>query len=106
MRRPLLLALALTLVAESPAFAGPPWISIEYPVNPYNSATRDAFCLVRVYHHGDVAYYPVEGRAEGLVDGGRRTVKLSPDRYRNSGALRRPLHPGEDRELGPHLPRR
>jgi hypothetical protein len=77
MRRPLLLALALTMIAASPALAGPPWISIEYPVNPFNAATRGAFCLVRVYHHGEVAYYPVEGRAEGLVDGVRRTVKLT-----------------------------
>ena len=56
MRRPLLVAAALTLLATTPAFAGPPWISIEIPANPYNSTTRGAFCLVRVYHHGDAAY--------------------------------------------------
>jgi len=76
MRRPLLAAAALTLLVTTPAFAGPPWISIEIPANPYNSATRGAFCLVRVYHHGDVAYYPVSGSAEGLVGTDRRSVKL------------------------------
>ncbi len=77
MRRSLLLAAALTIAATTPALAGPPWISIEFPANPYSAATRDAFCLVRVYHHSDIAYFPVEGRAEGLVNGQRRTVKLA-----------------------------
>lgn len=77
MRRSLLLTLALTAATASPALAGPPWISIELPANPFNSATRDAFCLVRVYHHGDAAYYPVHGVAEGLVNGERRSVKLT-----------------------------
>jgi hypothetical protein len=82
MRRPLLATLALSLFATSPAFAGPPWISIEIPANPYNPSTRDAFCLVRVYHHGDVAYYPVSGSAEGLVNGARRSSALS---FRETG---------------------
>jgi hypothetical protein len=69
-------AAVLSAAVAAPAFAGPPWISIEMPVNPYNSQTRDAFCLVRVYHHGDAAYYPLNGTAEGLVNGERRTVKL------------------------------
>jgi len=45
-------ALALGTVAATPAVLGPPWISIEYPVNPYD-------------------------RAEGLVQGKRRTLTLS-----------------------------
>ena len=32
---------------------------------------------MRVYHHGDPAYYPVSGTAEGLVNGQRRSVKLT-----------------------------
>ena len=82
MRRPLLATLALSLLATTPAFAGPPWISIEIPANPYSPATRGAFCLVRVYHHGDAAYYPVSGSAEGLVDGVRRSTALS---FRETG---------------------
>jgi hypothetical protein len=77
MRRSVLLALLLAASAAAPAWAGPPWISIEFPANPFNTATRDAFCLVRVYHHGDPAYYPVTGTAEGLVNGERRSVKLT-----------------------------
>ena len=80
MRRSLLApcaALLLLLTATTPAFAGAPWISIEIPANGMNPLTRDAFCLVRVYHHGDPAYYPVTVTAEGLVDGVRRTVKLT-----------------------------
>ena len=75
MHRSLLLTLALT-AAAAPAEAGLPWISIEIPANPYNVSTRDAFCLVRVYHHGDAAYYPVQGTAEGLVNRERRSVPL------------------------------
>ena len=74
-----LLALAglFSTTLAAPALAGPPWISIELPANPYNSVTKDAFCLVRVYHHGDPAYYPVSGTAEGLVNGQRRSIKLT-----------------------------
>ena len=80
MRRSLLApcaALLLLLTATTPAFAGAPWISIEIPANGLNPLTRDAFCLVRVYFHSDPAYYPVTVTAEGLVDGVRRTVKLT-----------------------------
>lgn len=77
MRRSLLSAFALSLSLATPALAGPPWISLEYPVNPYSSATRGAYCLVRVYHHGEVADYPLSGTAEGLVNGARQTIALT-----------------------------
>ncbi|HTS88097.1 MAG TPA: hypothetical protein VMG41_06350 [Gemmatimonadales bacterium] len=71
---------ALPARAEVPGLAvrlaGPPWISIELPANPFVPGARDAFCLVRVYHHGDAAYYPVQGTAEGLVAGTRRHLKI------------------------------
>jgi hypothetical protein len=74
------LAAALTFPSSSAlrpsAVAGPPWISIEYPVNPYDRTTREAFLLVHAFHHGTPADFPVRGTAEGLVDGQRRTVKL------------------------------
>lgn len=57
--------------------AGPPWISIEYPVNPHDPAMRGAFLMVHVFHHGTPAWYPVEGTAEGIVNGERRSVKLA-----------------------------
>jgi hypothetical protein len=76
MFRPFFAVAALSLLASTPAFAGPPWISLEIPANPYNETTRGAFALVRVYHHGDPAYYPVSGRAEGLINGVRQSVDL------------------------------
>ena len=76
MFRPLFAVAALSVLASTPAFAGPPWISLEIPANPYNETTRGAFALVRVYHHGDAAYYPVTGRAEGLINGVRQSVDL------------------------------
>jgi hypothetical protein len=56
--------------------AGPPWISIEYPVNPFDRTTRGAHLLVHAYYHGTPIAYPVSGTAEGLVNGERRTVTL------------------------------
>ena len=66
---------AATLAA--PAFAGPPWISIEYPVNPHDQSMRGAMLLVHVFHHAQPTAYPIEGTAEGLVNGERRSIKLT-----------------------------
>jgi hypothetical protein len=68
----------LALTQSAPATAGAPWISIEIPANPLNTETRGAFCLVRVYHHGNPAFYRLSGTAEGLVVGNRvsRTIEL------------------------------
>jgi hypothetical protein len=80
MRRSLLrsfaLATALTLCAFSTALAGPPWIAIEYPANPFDRASRDAFLTVRTYHHGDLMAKTVTGTAEGVVNGKRQTMRL------------------------------
>ena len=68
-------SLAATALFATTAFvsAGPPWISIEYPVNPYDSASRGSFLLVHGFHHGIPVDYPMTGTAEGLVAGARRT---------------------------------
>ena len=58
------------------AVAGPPWISIEYPVNPFDRTTRGAHLLVHAYYHGTPIAYPVSGTAEGIVTGERRTMTL------------------------------
>jgi len=63
-------------LAAAGAMAGPPWISIEYPVNPWDRSTRGAHLLVHAYHHGTSVGHPVSGTAEGLVDGERRTITL------------------------------
>lgn len=64
----LALAAALTL--------GPPWISIEYPANPHDRSNNGAMLYVHVFHHAQPIAYPVEGTAEGFVNGERRSIKL------------------------------
>ncbi len=72
-----LAALATALVAApAPALAGPPWISIELPANPYDRSTRAAFLLVHAFHHGTAMGFIVTGTAEGMVNGERRSLKL------------------------------
>jgi len=70
------LAAALSAFLAAPALAGPPWISIELPVNPYDESTRGAFLLVHEFHHGTPVSYIVTGTAEGIVNGERRSIKL------------------------------
>ena len=77
--RSLALALALSagaLAVPAVAVAGPPWISVELPANPFDRASRGAFLLVHAFHHGTELGIPVTGRAEGIVNGQRRTVRL------------------------------
>ena len=77
--------------AASSVIPGPPWISIEHPVNPYDATTRDAFLLVHAFHHGTPQNFPVSGTAEGMINGERKTVNLEFTRTSRSGvfALRR-----------------
>src|SRR5688500_6620635 len=74
--RTALLVLALTVTAFSTALAGPPWIAIEYPANPFDRASRDAFLTVRTYRHGDLQAKTVFGTAEGVVNGKRQSMRL------------------------------
>ena len=86
------LAAALAAPGAPPAPAsGPPWISIEYPVNPYDATTRDAYLVVHAFHHGTPVGFPVSGTAEGLVNGQRRTIPLAFTATSRTGtyALRR-----------------
>jgi hypothetical protein len=70
-----------------PVVFGPPWISIEYPVNPYDQTTRDAYLVVHAYHHGTPTEFPVRGTAEGLVDGKRKSVTLEFARTSRPGVF-------------------
>ena len=74
--RSLGLAAVVSALVATPALAGPPWISIELPANPYDQATRGAFLLVHAFHHGEPIGYLVTGTAEGIVGGERRSIKL------------------------------
>ena len=80
-----LAVIAVSLVAAGVAVAGPPWIAIEYPVNPHDPATRDAFMTVRTYHHGDQVGHELTGTAEGLVNGQRRSMRLDIRRLPQAG---------------------
>ena len=75
-RRPVVLAVALLLTLATTALAGPPWLSIELPANPYDRLTRGAIALVRTYHHGVPMQIQARGTAEGLIDGERVTLPL------------------------------
>ncbi len=82
------LALVTTLVfsVAGVAFSGPPWIAVEYPVNPHDPNTRGAFMTVRTYHHGDLTGYEITGTAEGLVNGRRQSAKLDIRRLPQAGS--------------------
>ena len=67
-------AAALAVVAA--LSVGPPWISIEYPGNPHDRANNGAMLYVHVFHHAQPIAYPIEGTAEGFVNGERRSIKL------------------------------
>lgn len=79
------LVAALSTIALTAAVAGPPWIAVEYPVNPHDPNTRGAFCTIRTYHHGDLMAYDVTGTAEGLVNGKRQSVRLDIRRLPQAG---------------------
>lgn len=79
------LVAALTAGMAATAIAGPPWIAVEYPVNPHNPNTRGAFVTIRTYHHGDLMSYDVSGTAEGLVNGKRQTMNLDIRRLPEAG---------------------
>src|SRR6266571_1251067 len=78
--RSLALAALATALVAAPVSAfelkGPPWISIELPVNPYDQSTRGAFFLVHSFHHGTAMGFIVSGTAEGMMNGERRSLKL------------------------------
>jgi len=61
----------------SASMFGGPWISIEAPANPYDQTTHGALMLVHTFHHGTKVNLPLVGKAEGLVDGARKSVDLT-----------------------------
>ena len=83
----LALASTLSLAAAPSSVAGPPWLSIELPANPLDPSTKGAFLVVRTYHHDRSIPFPVEGRAEGIVKGQRRSLPLTFDRTSTEGVL-------------------
>jgi hypothetical protein len=93
-------ALSLGTTALTPNIPKwPPWISIESPVNPYDSSARGALLLVHAtFREGTSQVSDLNGTAEGVVNGTRRSVQL---RFENTSradvyALR-PQWPAEGR---------
>ena len=82
----LVLSLATLAALPSVAHAGPPWISIELPANPYDRATKGAFLVVHAFHHGTPVGFPVSGKAEGIVNGQRKSIELKFERTERDGA--------------------
>ena len=64
---------------------GPPWVSLELPANPWGSDTGSAAVVVRTYHHGTPVVGSMRGRAEGIVDGERRSIPLEFHRTSSVG---------------------
>ena len=78
---------ALLAITATPLNAGPPWISIELPGNPFDQNARDAFLIVHAFHHGEPVEYPVAGTAEGVVNGQRKTIPLTFQKTQRPGAF-------------------
>jgi len=70
-------ALLVLVFSSSARAGGPPWISVEMPGDPTNRLSRGAVMLVHAYSCGGPTDARVTGRAEGIVNGERRTIDLS-----------------------------
>lgn len=80
------LILSAAMPSSSSAwFKGGPWISIETPANAYDASLRDAAFVVHTFHHAVPTDMQLDARAEGLVDGHRRTVPLTPSKGSQTG---------------------
>ncbi len=88
---------AMAFAANAPANPkGAPWLSLEIPANPLDASTRGAVALVHAYYHENHARFPASGKAEGLVEGKRRTIDLSFDETSRAGVYAlRPQWPAE-----------
>lgn len=78
---------ALLAITATPLTAGPPWISVELPGNPFDQNARDAFLIVHAFHHGEPMEYPVTGVAEGVVNGQRKSIPLTFQKTQRAGAF-------------------
>lgn len=83
------LALATLFAAAVPtaAFAKPLWLGIEFPVNPWDQATRGGFLVVRAYHYSMPATTVITGTAEGSVGGERKSVPLAFEKTSKGGVF-------------------
>ena len=84
--------LAATAVAATPLHAKwPAWLTIESPVNAFDQASRGALLLVHAQmREGQTKASDLDGSAEGLVNGARKSLKLhfEPTSHPNVYAMR------------------
>jgi hypothetical protein len=73
------------IASTGTALKGGPWISVETPVNPYDPSARGALFVVHTFRHGNPMDMAMTGRAEGLVDGQRRSVAFTPAKGSGTG---------------------
>lgn len=77
-----------TPAASAEAFKWPPWLSIEWPINPFDRSVPGALFYVHAaMHSGPPAMRDLSGAAEGMVNGQRRTVPLRFDATSTPGVF-------------------
>lgn len=67
---------------------GPPWISIEYPANPLDPTTRNAYLLVHSFHHQTEIQGAITGEALTWENGTRRAVTLRFESTSRTGVFK------------------
>jgi hypothetical protein len=70
------------------ALIGPPWISIEYPANPLDRTTRNAYLLVHSYHHETAVRSDISGEALTWENGTKRAVPLRLEATSRTGVYK------------------
>ena len=74
------------LVAPMALAGGPPMLAVEMPAKPFDKRTEGAALVIRAQQCGQVLTAEVKGRAEGVVDGKRRTIPLKLEVTSQEGA--------------------
>lgn len=73
------------LRSSTSSVKGPPWVSVEYPANPHDPATRGALVVLRSYHHDVQIEAAAAANAISIVDGERRSIPLQITATSRSG---------------------
>lgn len=69
--------IALGLVVATKAWAGGFWFTVEAPAARKDACLKDAVLVVRTYLCGEPGAARINAKAEGVVDGRRRTLALT-----------------------------
>jgi hypothetical protein len=70
--------MALGILAAARAWAGGFWFTVEAPAEHKDARLKDAVLIVRTYLCGVEGAARINAKAEGLVDGKRKTIALAP----------------------------